>query len=91
MEQDRMKVEEEIQFEQIPIRKANNQKVKFTQKIFPNLAARDTFFKQPPMPKNKENKAIGGDLESKNPLWLKDKGDGFYKDKNYVSAIEAYS
>lgn len=43
------------------------------------------------MPKNKENKAIGGDLESKNPLWLKDKGDGFYKDKNYVSAIEAYS
>jgi len=24
-------------------------------------------------------------------LWLKDKGDGFLKDKNYISAIEAYS
>lgn len=35
--------------------------------------------------------ASGGDLENKNPLWLKDKGDAFYRDKNYVSAIEAYS
>jgi tetratricopeptide (TPR) repeat protein len=24
-------------------------------------------------------------------LWLKDKGDSFFRDKNYVSAIEAYS
>ena len=36
-------------------------------------------------------KAPGGDLESKNPLWLKDKGDSFFADKNYVSAIQAYS
>ena len=43
------------------------------------------------MPKNQGNKLTNGDLESKNPLWLKDKGDSFLKDKNYVSAIEAYS
>lgn len=55
------------------------------------MAARDTFYKEPPVPKNKSGKAATGDLESKNPLWLKDKGDAFYRDKNYVSAIEAYS
>lgn len=44
------------------------------------------------MPQNKgNNKLTNGDLESKNPLWLKDKGDSFFKDKNYISAIEAYS
>lgn len=43
------------------------------------------------MPKQKGNTGTGGDLESKNPLWLKDKGDSFFKDKNYISAIEAYS
>ena len=43
------------------------------------------------MPKNKSNKLTNGDLESKNPLWLKDKGDSFFNDKNYISAIEAYT
>lgn len=43
------------------------------------------------MPKSKGSKAIAGDLESKNPLWLKDKGDSFFKDKNFVSAVEAYT
>lgn len=39
------------------------------------------------MPKNQGNKLTNGDLETKNPLWLKDKGDSFLKDKNYISAI----
>lgn len=43
------------------------------------------------MPKNTGNKLTNGDIEAKNPLWLKDKGDSFYHDKNYTSAIEAYS
>lgn len=44
------------------------------------------------MPKGKSTKANAeGDLESRNPLWLKDKGDQFLKDKNYIAAIEAYT
>ena len=55
------------------------------------MAARDTFVKEPPMPKGEANKLSNGDLESKNPLWLKDKGDSFFHDKNHLSAIEAYT
>jgi hypothetical protein len=40
------------------------------------------------MPKQKGNKSnTDGDVESKNPLWLKDKGDKFLNDKNYSAAI----
>ena len=40
------------------------------------------------MPKSKNAKgSIEGDVESKNPLWLKDKGDQFLRDKNYLSAV----
>jgi hypothetical protein len=55
--------EEEIE-EEIPVRRGNNQKVAFTQRAYPNLAARDTFpqHKEPPMPKSKNNKAAAGDL-----------------------------
>ena len=55
------------------------------------MAARDTFVKEPPMPKGEANKLSNGDLESKNPLWLQDKGDSFFHDKNHLSAIEAYT
>lgn len=54
--------------------------------MYPNLAARDTFYKDPPLPKGKSNKHHG-DQDNKNPLWLKDKGDLFFRDKNYLSAI----
>jgi hypothetical protein len=40
------------------------------------------------MPKQSGKKGNSeGDIENKNPLWLKDKGDSFMKDKNYTSAI----
>ena len=86
-------VEEVIEEQEIPIRRGNNQKVAFTQRVYPNLAARDTFpqNKEPPMPKGKSTKAAAGDLQSKNPRWLKDKGDSFFRDKNYTAAVEAYS
>jgi len=32
----------------------------------------------------------GKNLESRNPLWLKDKGDEFLKDADYYSAMNAY-
>lgn len=44
------------------------------------------------MPRQKGSKASGeGDVESKNPLWLKDKGDQFLRERNFLSAVEAYS
>ncbi len=48
--------------EEIPIRRGNKQKVTFTEKVYPHLAARDTFYKEPPMPKSKGGKASAGDL-----------------------------
>jgi hypothetical protein len=59
--------------------------------MYPGLAARERYEKEPPMPKNTAAGSRDGNFEAKNPLWLKDKGDAFVKDKNYVSAIEAYS
>ncbi len=32
-----------------------------------------------------------GDVEQKNPLWLKDKGDEFYRNKDFYSALNAYN
>lgn len=87
----RQNISEGVELEEIPIRKAATQKVNFTERIHKNLAARDHFYKEPPMPKSKTNQLTNGDLQSKNPLWLKDKGDSFFNDKNYISAIEAYS
>ena len=87
----RQNIEDGIEYEEIPVRKAATQKVNFTERVHKNMAARDTFVKEPPMPQSKGNKLSNGDLESKNPLWLKDKGDSFFQDKNYISAIEAYS
>lgn len=45
------------------------------------------------MPKIKQAGAekSGDDLENKNPLWLKDRGDEFYKNQDFLSAIMAYN
>ena len=60
--------------------------------MYPGVATRDYHYTEPPMPKNSVPLPPSqGDLENKNPLWLKDKGDRFMKDKNYLSAIEAYN
>jgi hypothetical protein len=58
----RQNIEEGIELEEIPIRKAATQKVNFTERVHKNLAARDTFYKEPPMPQNKGNKLTSGDL-----------------------------
>jgi hypothetical protein len=41
----RENAENGVQLEEIPVRKGNKQKVKFTERVYPHLAARDTFFK----------------------------------------------
>jgi dyslexia susceptibility 1 candidate gene 1 protein len=67
----------------------------FTEKKFAHLPARESHFKEPPYPKSKniEKKPndVFIDIEDKDPLWLKDKGDHFYKRCDFYSAINAYS
>jgi dyslexia susceptibility 1 candidate gene 1 protein len=51
--------------------------------------------KEPPMPRSKNiDKKKDGvyiDIEDKDPLWLKDKGDHFYKRSDFNSALNAYT
>lgn len=67
----------------------------FTEKKFPHLPARESLLKEPPFPKSKkiEKKQDGVfiDIEDKDPVWLKDKGDHFYQRNDYHSALNAYS
>ncbi|EAR87721.1 tetratricopeptide repeat protein (macronuclear) [Tetrahymena thermophila SB210] len=64
----------------------------FTQRMYPGVAAREQHFKEPPLPKVKQQQEKSGDdLENKNPLWLKDRGDEFYKNQDFYSAIMAYN
>jgi hypothetical protein len=66
----------------------------FTEKKFAHLPARESHFKEPPYPKSKkvEKKPndVYIDIEDKDPLWLKDKGDHFYKRNDFHSALNAY-
>lgn len=80
-------------YEEIPIRKAENVSLKFTEKIYPHVATRETHYLDPPVPGNrtgvKGNKAES--IEDRNPLWLKDKGDKFVSNKDFQSALNAYN
>ena len=57
------------------------------------MAARDYHYtEEPPMPRDKNMlPPTQGDIENRTPLWLKDKGDRFFTDKNYSAAIDAYN
>lgn len=59
------------------------------------MPARESHKKEPPFPKSKklEKKAddVHIDIEDRDPVWLKDKGDHFYKRHDYASAMNAYS
>lgn len=63
--------------------------MKFTEKLYPHVATRDYHYTEPPMPKGQLPMAPSrdGELENRNPLWLKDRGDQFAKNKNYEAAL----
>jgi len=70
--------------------------MKFTEKKFAHLPARESQHKEAPYPKSKkmEKKTDDNayiDVEDKDPLWLKDKGDHFYRRNDFYSALNAYS
>jgi hypothetical protein len=69
-------------------------KMDFTEKKFAHLPARESQHKEAPYPKSKtldkKEKDSHIDIEDKDPLWLKDKGDHFYKRNDFHAAQHAY-
>lgn len=69
--------------------------MKFSEKKFAHLPARESHNKEAPYPKSKKVEKKKDDcwidVEDKDPLWLKDKGDHFYRRNDFYSALNAYS
>lgn len=67
----------------------------FTEKKFGHLPARESQYKEPPYPKSKnltkKEKDVYIDVEDKDPVWLKDKGDHFFRRFDYNAALNAYT
>jgi len=80
----------------VKIREKATIKLNYTEKKYPLLAARETQLKEPPMPRSAAQQQKGEkneplSFEEKNPLWLKEKGDNFFTNGDFVSALNAYS
>ena len=75
------------------VRQQQEVKMGFTEKKFAHLPARESQLKEPPYPKsknhnpNKKDKDVYIDVEDKDPVWLKDKGDHFFKRYDYNAAL----
>ena len=70
-------------------RNSHVQELKFTPKRDPNLPSRESTLNEPPIPN--PLKPFDGSVQESHPLFLKDKGDEFYKSGDYISAINAYN
>ena len=61
------------------------------------MPARESQLKEPPYPKSKkmvskkEKQEMYVDVEDTDPVWLKDKGDHFFKNFDYNAALNAYT
>lgn len=81
--------------QQSDIRKQETIKVNLTKKLIPTFSARESLSKEPPYPKSKkyvpEKNYLGQEIDEKNPIWAKQRGDNFYNNKDYSSAINAYN
>jgi dyslexia susceptibility 1 candidate gene 1 protein len=71
------------------VRQSYTQPITFTPKTNPLVPTRESSLKEPPMPQ--PLKPIDGPAHESHPTWLKDKGNEFYKNRDYNSAINAYS
>ena len=67
-------------------KKEKNIKLKFTKKVYPNLAMREKYLYEAPRLKPKKK----GEEGKINFLWLHDKGNDFFKKRDYNSALRAY-
>ncbi|XP_038076928.1 dynein assembly factor 4, axonemal-like [Patiria miniata] len=83
---------------QPPPRSSGNIQVTFTPRIFPTpLRESKVQAEEEWLKKQAEARRVvdidDPDLteEEKNPVWLKDKGDGFFKSGNYLAAVNAYN
>ncbi|XP_022097392.1 dynein assembly factor 4, axonemal-like [Acanthaster planci] len=83
---------------QPPPRSSGNIQVRFTPRVFPTpLRESKVEAEEEWLRKQAEARRVvdvdDPDLteEEKNPVWLKDKGDGFFKSGNYLAAVNAYN
>ena len=89
--------EEEEEPAELPqVREKQEVKMGFTEKKFAHLPARESQLKEPPLPKSKQlnkkkEKDMYIDVEDKDPVWLKDKGDHYFKRFDYNAALNAYT
>jgi len=89
-------VEEQEPAEMPEVREKQEVKMGFTEKKFAHLPARESQHKEPPYPKSKnmstkKEKDMYIDVEDKDPVWLKDKGDHFFTRFDYNAALNAYT
>lgn len=79
------------------VRQGGSKKVDFTERFHSNLPARESHRKEAPFPKSKKyekpdkSQDPSFSIEDKDPVWLKDKGDHFYKRHDFNSAMNAYT
>ena len=71
------------------------QEMPFTERKHAHLPARESQLKEPPYPKSKKmdkkKDDVFVDIEDKDPVWLKDKGDHFFGRADYNAACNAYT
>lgn len=71
------------------VRAAHSETLSFTDKPLPHLPARESHNREPPLPR--AVKPQSSPAHESHPLWLKDKGDGFFSAQDYESAVNAYN
>ena len=76
------------------IREQSTVSIPLTKKLIPHYAARESIAKEPPMPKSKILKFKDKNIQitdEKNPLWIKEKADNYFNNKDYTQAIDLYN